>query len=130
MVRVNTLSGSSCYLIIVSVQGLCSYTIAKESKTYKPLPQTILNGPADMNFDPQLRGIEQWDISGNQEAPSNLRLFPPPLFSRQTIPQGYKSVHFLPVTCQAPNQDLVLEPIPHQWSPPRLMKKQANKRSV
>lgn len=48
----------------------------------------------DSNLDPQLT-----DPSGTLSLPeavpqgtmkSNLRLFPPPLFSRQTIPQGYK----------------------------------------
>lgn len=49
----------------------------------------------DVNLDPQLT-----DPSGAQSLSeavpqgttmkSNLRLFPPPLFSRQTIPQGYK----------------------------------------
>ncbi|KAF8803887.1 hypothetical protein BYT27DRAFT_7340686 [Phlegmacium glaucopus] len=76
----------------MDVQSLCSYTIPRENKGYKPLPATISNEPADVNLDPQLRGIsQQCDTPDNQVAHSNLRLFPPPLFSRQTIPQGYKA---------------------------------------
>jgi general transcription factor 3C polypeptide 5 (transcription factor C subunit 1) len=75
---------------LVSVQALCSYTIPKENKGHKP-PATISNKPADVNLDPQLLGIS--DTPDNQAALSGgLRLFPPPLFSRQAVPQGYKSV--------------------------------------
>ena len=60
----------------------------------------------DMNLDPRLREISQAAVA---PAPplvppvipspaSTLRLFPPPLFSRQTIPQGYKCVPLL--VCQ------------------------------
>jgi general transcription factor 3C polypeptide 5 (transcription factor C subunit 1) len=50
-----------------------------------------------MNLDPQLLGVpEQCDIPGNQADHSGLRLFPPPLFSRQAIPQGYKYIYFFP----------------------------------
>jgi general transcription factor 3C polypeptide 5 (transcription factor C subunit 1) len=73
------------------VQALCSYTIPKENKGHKP-PATTSNKPADMNLDPQLLGIS--NTPDNQAAHIGLRLFPPPLFSRQAIPQGYKSVLF------------------------------------
>ena len=72
------------------MEALCSYTIPKEDKGHKP-SATILNEPTDMNLDPQLLGIS--DVPDNHQAAlSGLRLFPPPLFSRQAIPQGYKSV--------------------------------------
>ena len=75
------------------MQALCSYTIPKENKGHKP-PTTISNKSADVNLDPQLLAISDTPDS-HQAAHSGLRLFPPPLFSRQAIPQGYKSVIFL-----------------------------------
>lgn len=78
--------------VFVSVEALCSYTIPKENKGHK-LPATSSKKPADVNLDPQLLGIS--DTPDNHTAHSGLRLFPPPLFSRQAVPQGYKSVLFL-----------------------------------
>lgn len=53
----------------------------------------------NMNLDPQLLDISEMaegQQKNNYNSPastqSGLRLFPPPLFSRQTIPQGYKLV--------------------------------------
>lgn len=50
-----------------------------------------------MNLDPQLLDIS--DTPDNHQAVhSGLRLFPPPLFSRQAVPQGYKfRFYFFPV---------------------------------
>ena len=73
--------------VFESVQALCSYTIPKENKGHKP-PAATSNQAADVNLDPQLLGIS--NTPDNQAAHSGLRLFPPPLFSRQAIPQGYK----------------------------------------
>ena len=80
----------------VSVQALCSYTIPKENKGHKP-SVTVSNNPEDMNLDPQLLDIS--DTPDNHQAVhSGLRLFPPPLFSRQAVPQGYKfRFYFFPV---------------------------------
>jgi hypothetical protein len=77
-------------LFFVLVQALCSYTIPKENKFYEPV---LSNKPPDVNLDPQLLGI---DTANHQAASSSLRLFPPPLFSRQAIPQGYKCIYFIP----------------------------------
>lgn len=60
----------------------------------------------DINLDPRLREISQVDVAPTPSLvlpvmpspASTLRLFPPPLFSRQTIPQGYKCV---PSSCLA-----------------------------
>jgi len=52
-----------------------------------PTLQTSLDETA-MNLDPTLLAISQ---NGNKLA-NDLRVFPPPLFSRQAIPQGYKFV--------------------------------------
>ena len=79
--------------VFASVEALCSYTIPKENKGHKPPPVTSLNKPADVNLDPQLLGIS--NTPDNHTAHGGLRLFPPPLFSRQAVPQGYKSVLFL-----------------------------------
>jgi general transcription factor 3C polypeptide 5 (transcription factor C subunit 1) len=49
----------------------------------------------DINIDPQLTESPGHPSPSNVPIRSNLRLFPPPLFSRQTIPQAYKCVFFL-----------------------------------
>ena len=49
----------------------------------------------DMNLDFMLLDpVAQHHITTSEivEGQSNLRLFPPPIFARQTIPQGYKFV--------------------------------------
>jgi len=48
----------------------------------------------DRNLDPQLAALSaaQTRDVATTVMKSNLRLFPPPIFSRQTIPQGYKFV--------------------------------------
>ena len=85
--------------LVIAVEALRAYTIPEEKADYL-VPQTVVS-EADMdvdidcNIDPQLI-----DSPGRQPPPetqnpplmSNLRLFPPPLFSRQTIPQAYKLV--------------------------------------
>ena len=73
------------------MEALCSYTIPKENKGDKP-SATTSNKPADVNLDPQLLDISDTP-DNHQAAHSGLRLFPPPLFSRQAVPQGYKSVY-------------------------------------
>jgi len=70
------------------VETLCSYSMSHGPPANSP---AIIPEP-DSNLDPQLL-----DMSQPVPSPSKgLRLFPPPLFSRQTIPQGYKFVLFLP----------------------------------
>jgi len=69
------------------VDGLRSYTIPTEPFNIQVPPSTHA---VDTNLDPEL------DMSLDRlEGPSyvrGLRAFPPPLFSRQGIPQGYKCV--------------------------------------
>ena len=48
----------------------------------------------DVNIDPQLKESPRSQSTSHLPLKSNLRLFPPPLFSRQTIPQAYKFVLF------------------------------------
>ncbi|KAF8164959.1 RNA polymerase III transcription factor IIIC subunit-domain-containing protein [Crassisporium funariophilum] len=77
----------------MDVDALCSYIIPirDSDKTSRPLITNMRVDDEEMNLDPQLRNISQTpDTSrGNQLSHTHLRLFPPPLFSRQTIPQGY-----------------------------------------
>lgn len=58
---------------ILPVDAIREYVIPAEKPDYSNLPT-----PA--NVHPDLLPV----------SPGNLRLFPPPLFSRQTIPQAYK----------------------------------------
>ncbi|TFY80278.1 hypothetical protein EWM64_g3735 [Hericium alpestre] len=71
----------------MDADGIRSYSIPQEKEEY-----TLAEDPDAMQIDPQL-AIDPQLIGGSQEhAPrrkTTLRMFPPPLFSRQTIPQNY-----------------------------------------
>ncbi|KAJ3507558.1 hypothetical protein NLJ89_g6231 [Agrocybe chaxingu] len=69
---------------------LGSYQIphGRSDATPPPAPQTVDND-IDMNLDPQLLGVLESVKDKAGPSRSLLRLFPPPLFSRQTIPQNY-----------------------------------------
>lgn len=64
-----------------AVDAIRQYVIPDEKEDY------VLSSPAgdDPNIDPGL--VED---GGPSVSRSNLRLFPPPIFSRQGIPQNYK----------------------------------------
>lgn len=64
------------------VDAIRAYTIPEEKEDY------ILDedpDAMDIAIDPALTGDD-----GPSKKKSNLRLFPPPLFSRQSVPQNYK----------------------------------------
>ncbi|KAF8916834.1 RNA polymerase III transcription factor IIIC subunit-domain-containing protein [Mucidula mucida] len=75
----------------MDVDALCEYKIPEEKYDYTitvgeqvlpTAPKPSADPQFAMNLDPQLRPTEP-------TTRSNLRLFPPPIFSRQTIPQVY-----------------------------------------
>ncbi|KAF8076188.1 RNA polymerase III transcription factor IIIC subunit-domain-containing protein [Lyophyllum atratum] len=82
----------------MDVETLESYVIPEEKADYM-VPVEGMTSETDMdvdvNLDPQLTGVPLPPSRSNTQSPaksamrSNLRLFPPPLFSRQTIPQAY-----------------------------------------
>lgn len=56
----------------------------------------------DIAIDPALTGGTEGTLQPSSTKKSNLRLFPPPLFSRQSVPQNYKYaifVHILRTLC-------------------------------
>lgn len=59
-----------------------SYHVSEEKEDY-----IVPQDPDAMEIDPQLTGV---DKSTGPKMKSNLRLFTPPLFGRQPIPQNYK----------------------------------------
>ncbi|KAI0721934.1 RNA polymerase III transcription factor IIIC subunit-domain-containing protein [Cerioporus squamosus] len=68
----------------MDVDGILRYHIPPEKEDY-----TVSEAdPAAMDIDPQLLGDGEVPAGGVRTR-SNLRLFPPPLFSRQGIPQNY-----------------------------------------
>ncbi|THH33805.1 hypothetical protein EUX98_g447 [Antrodiella citrinella] len=67
----------------VNVDGILQYTVPEEKEDYV-FPREI--APSDI--DPQLLSESQ-DNEDEDSMRSNLRLFPPPLFSRQSVPQNY-----------------------------------------
>uniref|UniRef100_A0A0W0FC86 Rna polymerase iii transcription factor n=1 Tax=Moniliophthora roreri TaxID=221103 RepID=A0A0W0FC86_MONRR len=91
----------------MNVEKLRSYKIPPEKEDYVvpsevPMPASTSDHGVDMDIDPQLiaedeRARTANNIREQQEQEqemqvlmkSNLRLFPPPLFSRQTISQAY-----------------------------------------
>lgn len=87
-----------------AVEALQAYIIPEERGDYMVPMEGIASGidmDIDANLDPQLTGAAVAASPPRPESQhllrpamrSNLRLFPPPLFSRQTIPQAYKSGH-------------------------------------
>ncbi|KAF9013348.1 RNA polymerase III transcription factor IIIC subunit-domain-containing protein [Cyathus striatus] len=73
----------------MDVDALSPYVVPPEQSEYTiPVAMPIAPNEDDMNLDPQLREPNP-EPSTVTVMRSNLRLFPPPLFSRQTIPQGY-----------------------------------------
>ncbi|KAJ7781467.1 RNA polymerase III transcription factor IIIC subunit-domain-containing protein [Mycena metata] len=75
----------------MDVEAIRTYVIPPENAEYMvPVTRSSSQGPdIDMNLDPELTGIPLPEPDPNQPLRSNLRLFPPPLFSRQTLPQSY-----------------------------------------
>ncbi|KAJ7667797.1 RNA polymerase III transcription factor IIIC subunit-domain-containing protein [Mycena polygramma] len=77
----------------MDVEAIRTYVIPPEKADYMvPVTKSSSNGPdidMDLNLDPELTGIPLPQADSEQPMRSNLRLFPPPLFSRQTIPQAY-----------------------------------------
>lgn len=70
-----------------AVDGILRYHIGPEKEDYT----AVEADPAAMDIDPQLLGEgESAPPSGPAKTRSNLRLFTPPLFSRQGVPQNYK----------------------------------------
>ncbi|KAJ7431284.1 RNA polymerase III transcription factor IIIC subunit-domain-containing protein [Mycena galericulata] len=75
----------------MDVEAIRTYTIPPEKADYM-VPVAASSSQStdiDMNLDPELTGIPLPERNPDQPMRSNLRLFPPPLFSRQTIPQFY-----------------------------------------
>ncbi|PPQ95507.1 hypothetical protein CVT26_008535 [Gymnopilus dilepis] len=74
----------------MDVNFLSTYTIPAESSKAAAQPSsTTTDKDIDMNLDPQLLTDSEMAKARTSQPQSALRLFPPPLFSRQTIPQGY-----------------------------------------
>ncbi|KAJ7047575.1 RNA polymerase III transcription factor IIIC subunit-domain-containing protein [Mycena alexandri] len=75
----------------MDVEAIRTYVIPPEKAEYMvPVTKSSSQGSdIDMNLDPELTGIPLPEPDHNQPMRSNLRLFPPPLFSRQTLPQSY-----------------------------------------
>ncbi|KAF9821024.1 hypothetical protein IEO21_01001 [Rhodonia placenta] len=67
----------------MDVEGIMSFRIPPEQEDY-----VVPEDPSAMDIDPQLTGTDNNHQFG-LKLKSNLRLFPPPLFSRQNIPQNY-----------------------------------------
>ncbi|RDB23140.1 Transcription factor tau subunit sfc1 [Hypsizygus marmoreus] len=84
----------------MDVEALQAYTIPREKADYMistnaNAEKTETSMDIDLNLDPQLTGVAVPPPRPECQSPalpsmkSNLRLFPPPLFSRQTISQAY-----------------------------------------
>jgi general transcription factor 3C polypeptide 5 (transcription factor C subunit 1) len=69
------------------VDGILSFQIPEEKEDYT-IP--ILPADMDIDIDPQLSDSANNIKATSAPVKSNLRLPPPPLFSRQAVPQLYK----------------------------------------
>lgn len=74
------------------VEGILGYNIQEEQEDYTVMEEST---DMDVDIDPRLRkpaGTAGAPTNNPPKARSNLRLPPPPLFSRQGVPQLYKFV--------------------------------------
>jgi hypothetical protein len=87
----------------MTVEGIHAYRLSQETEDY-----TIDDPSAmDVDIDPQLVGRTQPEAQHSTQR-SNLRLFPPPIFSRQGISQNYKYVAPGPGPSNAPIKCVLL----------------------
>lgn len=78
------------------VESICKYTIPPEKYDFTIPVEPQQQSRMDIDIDPAL--LPEGSSSQTSDQPtvkSNLRLFPPPIFSRQHIPQLYKCVFLL-----------------------------------
>jgi general transcription factor 3C polypeptide 5 (transcription factor C subunit 1) len=74
-------------LLDITVEGIRAYRLPQETEDYTTDDPSAM----DVDIDPQLVGRTQPEAQHSTQR-SNLRLFPPPIFSRQGISQNYKYV--------------------------------------
>lgn len=116
----NWLHGSACLGLTRAVEAIQNYSIPDEKEDY------VLSADTDaMVIDPKLSGEPVAEPSITK---SNLRLFAPPLFSRQNVPQHYGCVARLKFLHQV-DPALASNPTQLPSSPRSSMKKQALKPS-
>lgn len=73
--------------VCLLVDAIRAYTVPEEKEDY--LKDEDPNA-MDIVIDPALTGETEGTLPTSSKKKSNLRLFPPPLFSRQSVPQNYK----------------------------------------
>ena len=82
----------SCFILggslMVTVEGIRSYHFPGEKEDYTTDDPSAM----DVDIDPLLVGRAHPEAQHSTQR-SDLRLFPPPIFSRQGISQNYKYVH-------------------------------------
>jgi general transcription factor 3C polypeptide 5 (transcription factor C subunit 1) len=76
-----------CFWYDITVEGIREYRIPQEREDYTVDDPSAM----DIDIDPELVGRAHPEAQHSNQQ-SNLRLFPPPIFSRQGIPQNYKCV--------------------------------------
>lgn len=73
--------------ITITVEGIREYRFPQETEDYTTDDPSAM----DVDIDPQFVERSHPEAQHSTQR-SNLRLFPPPIFSRQGIPQNYKCV--------------------------------------
>jgi hypothetical protein len=76
----------------ITVEGIRGFQFPQEMEDYATTDDA---SAMDVDIDPQLVGRAHPEAQHSTQR-SNLRLFPPPIFSRQGIPQNYKCVPSIP----------------------------------
>ena len=108
-------------IYVVQVNEISKYQIPEEKEDYSELSDP---NAMDIDIDPHLtEGAESSTASR-----SNLRLIPPPLFSRQNIPQNYKCVPSAPDCNYSVTVHPASKPTTYLSSPLSSTKRQAKKR--
>ena len=76
----------------ITVEGIRGYRLPQETEDYTTDDPSAM----DVDIDPQLVGRDHPEAEHSTQR-SSLRLFPPPIFSRQGIHQNYKYVPSFPL---------------------------------
>ena len=83
-------NASAC--LAITVEGIRGFQFPQEMEDYTTTDDA---SAMDVDIDSQLVGRAHPEAQHSTQR-SNLRLFPPPIFSRQGIPQNYKCVPSIP----------------------------------
>lgn len=111
-------------LNFAAVESILSYRIPEEDEDYTLVEES---SAMDVDLDPELTQLESNQVK-ECKVKSNLKLPPPPLFSRQAVPHIYKYVASL-YYCSKTDSYTATRQTPLQWFPLLWTRRRVKRRS-